>query len=82
MQLPSTTLPLSLLCCAGTLASAVGVAAPHLVYPAAALATHYNDAAYVAEINTEETSISGRVDCVLRGTAAEILPRIVEALSA
>ena len=52
-----------------------------LVYPAAALATHYNDSAYVAEINTEETAISGRVDCVLRGTAAETLPRIVEALS-
>ena len=53
-----------------------------LVYPAAALATHYSDSAYVAEINTEETAISGRVDCVLRGTAAETLPRIVEALSA
>jgi NAD-dependent deacetylase len=52
-----------------------------LVYPAAALATHYNDSAYVAEINTDETAISGRVDCVLRGTAAETLPRIVEALS-
>ncbi len=52
-----------------------------LVYPAAALATHYNDCAYVAEINTEETPISGRVDCALRGTAAETLPRIVEALS-
>ncbi len=53
-----------------------------LVYPAAALATHYNDSAYVAEINTEETAISERVACVLRGTAAETLPRIVEALSA
>jgi NAD-dependent deacetylase len=52
-----------------------------LVYPAAALATHYAKSAYVAEINTEETSISGRVDCVLRGTAAETLPRVVEALS-
>jgi NAD-dependent deacetylase len=52
-----------------------------LVYPAAALATHYSDTAYVAEINTEETPISGRVDCVLRGTAAKTLPQIVEALS-
>lgn len=51
-----------------------------LVYPAAALATHYATNAYVAEINTEETSISARVDCVLRGTAAATLPRIVEAL--
>jgi NAD-dependent deacetylase len=53
-----------------------------LVYPAAALATHYAKNAYVAEINTEETSISERVDCVLRGTAAEMLPRVVEQLSA
>jgi len=53
-----------------------------LVYPAAALATHYNDKAYVAEINPEATAISERVDCALRGTAAEVLPRIVEATSA
>jgi len=51
-----------------------------LVYPAAALATHYAKGAYVAEINTEETAISGRVDCVLRGTAAELLPQLVDAL--
>ena len=49
-----------------------------VVYPAAALATHYNGDAYVAEINPEETAISDRVDCVLRGTAAEVLPKIVE----
>ena len=49
-----------------------------VVYPAAALATHYNDRAYVAEINPEQTAISDRVDCVLRGTAAELLPRIVQ----
>ncbi len=49
-----------------------------IVYPAAALATHYNDRAYVAEINPEDTAISGRVDCVLRGTAAELLPRILD----
>jgi len=52
-----------------------------VVYPAAALATRYNRSAYVAEINPEETAISERIDCVLRGTAAEVLPRIVEALS-
>jgi NAD-dependent deacetylase len=48
-----------------------------LVYPAAALATHYASGAYVAEINTEATALSDRVDCTLRGTAAEMLPRIV-----
>ncbi len=47
-----------------------------LVYPAAALATHYNRRAFVAEINPESTAISDGVDCVVRGTAAEVLPRI------
>jgi NAD-dependent deacetylase len=51
-----------------------------LVYPAAALATHYASGAYIAEINTEQTAISERVDSVLRGTAAEVLPRVVDAL--
>jgi NAD-dependent deacetylase len=51
-----------------------------VVYPAAALATHYNARAFVAEINPEATAISDRVDCVLRGTAAELLPRIVGGL--
>ena len=37
-----------------------------VVYPAAALATSYNERAFVAEINPEETAISDRVDCVLR----------------
>jgi NAD-dependent deacetylase len=53
-----------------------------VVYPAAALATHYNTSAFVVEVNPEETAISDRVDCVLRGTAAEMLPPIVEALEA
>lgn len=52
-----------------------------VVYPAAALATHYNERAFVAEINPEATAISDRVDCVLRGTAAELLPRVVDGLS-
>jgi NAD-dependent deacetylase len=52
-----------------------------VVYPAAALA-QTNANAYVAEINPEATAISERVDCVLRGTAAQMLPLIVEALSA
>jgi NAD-dependent deacetylase len=51
-----------------------------VVYPAAALATHYNDRAFVVEINPEETAISDRVDCVLRGRATEVLPTIVAAL--
>ncbi len=48
-----------------------------VVYPAAALATHYNRQAFVAEINPEATAISERVDCALRGTAAEVLPQIL-----
>jgi NAD-dependent deacetylase len=50
-----------------------------VVYPAAALATSYNTRAFVAEINPEATPISDRVDCALRGTAAELLPRMVAA---
>lgn len=50
-----------------------------VVYPAAALATNYNARAFVAEINPEQTPISDRVDCTLRGTAAELLPQIVAA---
>lgn len=49
-----------------------------VVYPAAALATHYNKRAFVAEVNPEETAISDRVDCVLRGTAAELLPQFLD----
>jgi NAD-dependent deacetylase len=52
-----------------------------VVYPAAALATNYNRAAFVAEINPEPTPISDRVACTLRGSAADVLPRIVEAIS-
>lgn len=51
-----------------------------VVYPAAALATQYNSRAFVAEINPEATPISDRVDCALRGTAAALLPRVVESL--
>lgn len=49
-----------------------------VVYPAAALATRYGDRAFVAEINPEETPISGRVDSVLRESAATVLPRLAE----
>ncbi len=51
-----------------------------VVYPAAALATNYNRSAFVAEINPEVTAISERVDCVVRGTAAELLPRLASRL--
>jgi NAD-dependent deacetylase len=51
-----------------------------VVYPAAALATHYNDRAFVAEINPETTAISDSIDCVLRGTAADLLPRLLDDL--
>lgn len=48
-----------------------------LVYPAAALATHYNESAFVAEVNVEETAISARVDVAIRLTAAQALPSLV-----
>lgn len=47
-----------------------------VVYPAAALATHYNRRAFVAEINPERTPISDAVNCVLTGTATDVLPRL------
>ncbi len=49
-----------------------------VVYPAAALATHYAGNAYVAEINPEATPISEGVDCSLRGTAGDVLTQLVE----
>jgi NAD-dependent deacetylase len=57
---------------------AIGTSA--VVYPAASLAAHCSGGAFVAEINPEATSISERLDCCIRGTAARELPRIVEAL--
>jgi len=53
-----------------------------VVYPAAALATHYNPRAFVAEINPEATAISDRVDCTVRERAAQALPRVVSLLEA
>ena len=53
-----------------------------VVYPAAALATHYNTSAFVVEINPEETAISGRVNVAIRANAAEALPAIVNAYQA
>jgi NAD-dependent deacetylase len=49
-----------------------------VVYPAAALAMR--GSAFVTEVNPEETAISDRVDCVVRGTAAQALPDLVNAL--
>lgn len=51
-----------------------------VVYPAAALATHYNRHAFVAEVNPEATPISAGVNASLRATAAEMLPEIAKAL--
>ncbi len=51
-----------------------------VVYPAAALATRYNARACVAEINPETTAISDGVDYVARGTAAALLPQILDDL--
>lgn len=48
-----------------------------VVHPAALLATHYGTRAYVAEINPEATAISDRVDCTLRATASDLLPRLL-----
>jgi NAD-dependent deacetylase len=52
-----------------------------VVYPAAALATHFNDRAFVAEINPERTAISDRVGTSIAGPAAEILPQLSDALA-
>ncbi len=49
-----------------------------VVYPAAALATR--GSAFVAEVNPEETAISDRVDCVVRGMAAQTLPELIDRL--
>jgi NAD-dependent deacetylase len=51
-----------------------------VVYPAASLAR--SSRAYVAEINPENTAVSDSVDVALRGTAAEVLPTLVELLGA
>ena len=48
-----------------------------LVYPAAALATHFNARAFVAEINPERTAISDSVSCSIAGSAADVLPKLV-----
>ncbi len=52
-----------------------------LVYPAASLPYEALDSgAVLVEINPDETPLSARADFVLRGTAGEILPELVEAL--
>ena len=46
-----------------------------VVYPAAALAM--SEDAFIAEINPQETAISARVDCAVRSTAAQALPKLI-----
>jgi len=49
-----------------------------VVYPAASLIPYARQTgARVVEINVEETPYSGQVDAVLRGPAAEILPKLL-----
>jgi NAD-dependent SIR2 family protein deacetylase len=38
------------------------------------------EGAFIAEINPEETAISERVDCAVRSTAAQVLPKLIDAL--
>jgi NAD-dependent deacetylase len=51
-----------------------------VVYPAAALATYGSACTYIAEVNPQETAISDRVDFVIRDSAAQALPKLVELL--
>jgi NAD-dependent deacetylase len=53
-----------------------------IVNPAALLASHYARAAYIVEINPEETVLTGVADCSLRAMAAAALPEILDALAA
>jgi len=49
-----------------------------VVLPAAGLVPHARKAgAKVIEINTEETAATGMVDCILRGPAGDLLPRML-----
>ena len=54
-----------------------------LVYPAAQLPYLAKEAeAFVIEVNTEPTPFSDEADLLLRGTAGQWLPRLVDALAA
>lgn len=48
-----------------------------MVNPAAQLATHYAERAYVVEINPEETAISSRVARSIRARASDIVPALL-----
>ena len=51
-----------------------------VVYPAASLVPYARQGgAKVIEINTDETQFTKLVDCVLRGPAGELVPRLVAA---
>jgi NAD-dependent deacetylase len=49
-----------------------------IVQPAASLATAYAAAAFVVEVNPEETALTPAVDVSLRGTATAIVPALLE----
>lgn len=49
-----------------------------VVYPAAALATNFNQRAFVVEVNPEPTAISDRVNCTVRAGAAVALPELAK----
>lgn len=79
-SIPQAALSLSNAAAAGCdVFLAVGTSA--LVQPAAGLAALAQQAgALVAEVNTQETPLSGAVDVRLRGPAGELLPALVAAL--
>jgi len=51
------------------------------VYPAASLIPYAKQGgAKVIEIKTDETSVTNRVDCALRGPAGELLPQLISTI--
>jgi NAD-dependent deacetylase len=79
-MLPAATLEAAVEAAGGADACLV-VGTSGLVHPAAGLPSVARRAgAVVVEINPEETPLSGGCDLVLRGSAAEILPRFIAEL--
>jgi NAD-dependent deacetylase len=57
----------------------ISVGTSSVVYPAAGYVQQARlRGAFTAEVNREETPISGWVDVPIRGRSAEVLPRVVE----
>lgn len=80
-------IPVEALQAAGTAASAcelfIAIGTSAQVHPAAGLADlAAQNGAMLAEINPEATPLSGRTDYVLRGTSAQLLPALLQAVSA